>query len=417
MSESKKQRDAKAWKEQIEQEINTLIDSCTLEEVKLRSTGCFFSTLDDLWSSEKTEVNQTDNSWYAAIVRTPAQGQKLYPDIVDDKNLEFGLVDSKVSSSATNTSQNGTSIDLFRNSLADKAHLIPNASICHQAYGYVAEAATGKINDNKADRRLKLLSGVKDGKRRINNTGIKHHKYNKFHLKLQAGYYDKRPPSIMTIPLLGLDAVLDWNGETEYNVMAITFGEEKKNCQYDVLQHADKIPKDRVIMDVEKGRKLLEAFVKALAYSALKHTVDECFRDRTPRNNSILSQWMALLRELRHQTTPKSVVLPKKKENIDWSNVHVAFGKARLESSLPDPFLMAVKAAINYSSHCNMALLPACHGLSETSSYGESDGEVNTIQGKEMEYGPDNEERDFLAIARSFQNPNRNFVEMFSSDD
>ena len=57
-----------------------------------------------------------------------------------------------------------------------------------------------------------------------------------------------------------------------------------------------------------------------------------------------------------------------------------------------------------------MALLPFGPPASETSS----DGEVNTLQGEE-EFASDTE-RDFNAVARSFQNPNRKLVEIFSAE-
>jgi hypothetical protein len=219
---------------------------------------------------------------------------------------------------------------------------------------------------------------------------------------------------MMAIPLLNLKAVLDWNGEDEYDVMAITFGNSACACQQKVLLLADKITgaqiDNEIRAKVEQGRKLLEAFIKALASSTLQHPVEESFSLDEGRTHQPYHQWLQLLTEIRNPKNPKHVDLPKERTDVNWSNVKVAVGRAQLNNSLPDPFLMAVKAAVNYSSYRGMALLPSCPILSETAS---SNGEVNTNQGKDDDSSG---ERDFSAVARSFQNPNRMFEEMFSSD-
>jgi hypothetical protein len=81
-----------------------------------------------------------------------------------------------------------------------------------------------------------------------------------------------------------------------------------------------------------------------------------------------------------------------------------------LRTSLPDPFLVAVKAAVNYSAHCGCKLMPSCPNWDAETS---SDGEVNTLQG--VEIGVDGT-RDFSSIAASLAKANRRTVELFSAD-
>ena len=363
-----------------------------------------------------------DRSWYGTIVRTPTQALALYPETVDDSNLNYPMAMALTETSdsdATNTNQSrsSTRFDLFRNFGAEKAHLLSNAKLCHKAFGYIAGGATGKVDGTK-ETRLKLLNGVKpsNSSGKISHSGLKHHKYNKFYLFLQGTYYDSKPPSMLTIPLLDLEDVLGWNGTDEYDVMAITFGEDAPFCQAQVLSKADRISGNnaQVKARVEKGRQLLEAFIKGLASSDLQHPVEENFglNEDEGQKYQPYQQWLQLLAEIRNSENPKSIHLPEERKDVDWSKVNVAIGRADLRSSLPDPFCMAVKAAINYSSYRGMALLPSCPPASETSS----NEEVNTLQGNDDDSISGNSGRDFSAVARSFQNQNRRLVEMFSSE-
>lgn len=201
------------------QEIAAFLGSLSQEEKDARDLGTFFSNVEDLWDPIATTIDRT---WYRSIVRTRTQGLTLYPETLNDDNLEYPMAPTE-SSDATNTNQLSTRFDLFRNFGAEKVHLLSNARLCHKAFGYIAEAATGKVDCTK-ETRLKLLNGVKrtNDTRKVNHSGLKHHKFNKFYLFLQGAHYDSRPPSMITIPLLEIEDVLDWNGTDEYDVMAIT---------------------------------------------------------------------------------------------------------------------------------------------------------------------------------------------------
>jgi hypothetical protein len=73
-----------------------------------------------------------------------------------------------------------------------------------------------------------------------------------------------------------------------------------------------------------------------------------------------LSAWTSLVKHLRTSSNP-TFALPTLMSNIDFSAIHVAKGTLSVESScLPDPFLLALKGAINFSSHVHTKLFPAC---------------------------------------------------------
>lgn len=394
------------------QEIRAFNAGLSEEEKTARADGAFFSNMEDLWAPMSTPI---DAAWYSGIVRTCAQGEALYPETINDDNLKHPMAPPSATSDLTNTNQRTTRFDMFRNQGAEKAHLLSNARLCHKAYGYTAEGATGKAKGTKVTR-LKLLNGVirEGSSSKLHHTGVKHHKYNKLYLFMQGTYYDSNPPSMLIIPLLPMEDILGWNGTDEYNVMAITFGEDAPFCQMNTLTRAENLTGNaaQVRAFVEQGRQVLEAFVKGLASSNLQHRVEENFEAGEGLTCQPYQQWLRLLAEIRDTRNPKSIDLPQERVGVDWNRVHVATGRASLSNCLPDPYLLAVKAAINYSSFRNQALLPSCPPPpSETSSTGEA----NTLQGNEDDRHGQGE-RDASAVARSFQNPNRMIVEFFSAE-
>jgi hypothetical protein len=125
----------------------------------------------------------------------------------------------------SNTTQRNTRFDMFHSATSERAHLIPDSPEFHKAYGFIAQAATGKSVDTSLDR-LTLLSGVKKvgAARRPPGCGLKHHKFNKMYLERQGDFWDSNPPILVIVPIMELADVLDWNGTAEYDVMAISIG-------------------------------------------------------------------------------------------------------------------------------------------------------------------------------------------------
>jgi hypothetical protein len=170
-------------------------------EIDRRLMGEHVSTLEEIWTIGHVDgINGShqliDPAWYGEIVRSPEQGLALYPEIVSDVNLNMPPAASR-SSSTTNTAQDkGKKLDMFLNADPEAAHLIGCAALSHKAYGFLAEAATGKIlAPEDKQGRFKLLNGVfqdESNSRRVSGTGLKHHKYNKMLLTSQKGLLSSR---------------------------------------------------------------------------------------------------------------------------------------------------------------------------------------------------------------------------------
>ena len=103
------------------------------------------------------------------------------------------------------------------------------------------------------------------------------------------------------------------------------------------------------------GVEVLSAFVQDIAGSLLdeeQHEVLEDFSVSVGDTKDVSAvTWKKLVEYLRGIDSP-SYTVPSLKDGLDWAKIHVAKGTfSRDVSCLPDPFLLATKAAINYSSH------------------------------------------------------------------
>jgi hypothetical protein len=188
------------YRKQIQRDNASFITGLPIAERNARDTGEFFSWMESICNFVPARIVA---SQFSHIKRSQAQGERLYPTTVNDDFLENCLEADSEWSDTTNTAQRGTSVDFLFNEKAEKAHLVPNHSICHVAYMGIVQAATGCFAESHWKRR-KLLNGIKDRDRRMTDSGIKHSKYNKFHLFLQKELLDSTPPALIIIPILDL---------------------------------------------------------------------------------------------------------------------------------------------------------------------------------------------------------------------
>lgn len=283
----------------------------------------------------------------------------LYPTTANGEFLD-SLEESKTErSDTTNTHQISTAVGFLWNEEGEKAHLFSNAPVCHAAYFRLAQAATGFFVEDYAKRR-KLLNGMKGRQRRMSDSGIKHSKYNKFHLFLQEQLVDATPPSLIIVPLLPLLQIKAWDGASPYNAMVLPCGEKAQYAAAQTLRYARSTCTRE---EVEMGISVLNSFVKDIASSLLdvEHDVLADFNLAVGQTTDVSAvTWKKLVEYLRGLDSPR-YPLPALKEGLDWAKIKVAKGTFNYDiSCLPDPFLLATKAAINYSSYIGKKLMPAC---------------------------------------------------------
>jgi hypothetical protein len=196
---------------------------------------------------------------------------------------------------------------------------------------------------------------------RMEFTGVKHFPTNKIRLSLQQFYFDETP-CVIIVPIMSLQQVLDWDG-AGYRAIVLAGGHDDTTAA-DVYRgiHASFVPPGLSLEDVlasgpdiEMARVLLTAVVRGLAYS-LHHT-SNLLEAKLSLNAS------KILTELRHTFTshiPNTIQVPSDGRS-PYRDVHARVVKFVDHGNdghpAPDPLLLAVKSAINWSWRNQQKLL------------------------------------------------------------
>lgn len=310
---------------------------------------------------------------FPVIRRDQRYGKQIYPTTADPNLLEACDEASSLSSDTTNTNQLTSTVDFLYNEEGERAHLFSNAPVCHAAYFQLVQAASGMFEHDYFKRR-KLLNGMKGRRNRMQDSGLKHSKFNKFHLFLQEQLLDSTPPALIIVPIMTLQEIKQWDDVTSYEAVVIPCGQRSRYAARKTLLYVRKICSKA---QVELGIAVLKDFVKDIAESLLDEDNDvlEDFNSAVgeTRDASAL-RWKRLVGYLRALDAP-CFSLPVLRNDLDWEAIRVAKGAFdRNTSCLPDPFLLAAKAAINFSSLVGKKLLPAC----ESPTFDEEEKADNT---------------------------------------
>ena len=366
---------------EILDETANFLQQLPADERDARVDGKHWTPLESLWTAADHEISTHE---FDVIRREEGQGM-LYRNCYEH-------VDQKMSngsqSGSTNQVGNAEKVDAFGNLAGTQAaHLLSHAQVCHKAFGFLGEAAVGKYFEDEICsvfpfarapkmKRRKVLMGV----RGVQLSSLKGSKYNKFYLKLQGEFFDTETPSILVIPILTLPQVKNWAQSaevaTEYDVLAVAFGKASRLVHQEVLKYS---PERCTAADIELARALLEAFVKGIAGSIKQNNVLENFtqEELNSSKNVSLKRWKALVERIQDGSQTK-IQVPTPWPGKKKGEPIVAKARVTTGNSLPDPWLLALKSAINYSSYHGTKLMPTC----PSSDVGSDDGcPPNTTQG------------------------------------
>ena len=345
--------------QQLEQERNAFLHSLETQECVRRLRGKHFSHMEHVWG-ESTYRLATPALDFDNITRNPAQGG-LYQSCY--RHISNEIRDPDWTSGTANHTGNTEKIDPVGNLGGQTAHLLSHTKICHRAYPFLAEAAIGikiedlGLNGHMHTNRRKLLVGVKGG---FQYTSLKGHKFNKMYLKLQGEHFDSDKPSVLIVPLLPLDQILNWATDdhhaVDYDAAVFTFGPRKETVASEILRLAKGICSPEEITTACQN---VTHFMKGIAGHLLcKNVFESLPEEYFTSKNATLLRWKKLITEhlqiKREITIPIPLTLPP--------NVNVRIAKARMSrgTSLPDPWLLLAKSAINYSGSNGQKLMPAC---------------------------------------------------------
>ena len=345
-----------AHRDRVKQANRAFQRHLSSEEKDDRSDGVFFALLEHVVIQQSTPLSPSS---FPNIRRSFEQGQRIYPTTANNAYLENLLEAATDKSDRTNTAQVTTSVDFLYNLQSERAHLLSNAKLCHVAYVQLVQAVVG-VSEADYFKRRKLLNGMRGQSRRLKDSGIKHSKFNKLYLKMQDCYFDSTPPSLIIFPLMSVEDIMGWDGVTSYSGLVLPCGVSGETAASEVLTRVRETCSEN---EIRTAVTTLGIFVKDIAESLLdteNDVLEEFNITGADTKDRLALQWKQLVQHLRQSSSP-SISIPVVNPEVDFQTIKVAKGTFDYnESCLPDPFLLALKGAVNFSSHAGTKLMPAC---------------------------------------------------------
>ena len=229
-------------------------------------------------------------------------------------------------------------------------------------YGTVMKCALGTDTPapNATVQQAMIHGVLGKGGRKINHTGLKHNALNKCQFSRQKELYDQDPYFIL-VPILDYAEVQDWTEkegrDLSYDALVLVGRSEEG------LDFRDEVLRSTPCSEgeAETALQLLEAFTKALSlelqasdFTDLPNIAPKKFKKEV---RSKLPQLETTKEKLEKDGTP--ILRLQKREVGELKLVKLSF-KKNPNNTVPDPFLLAVKAAVNWSNRCDTKLLPGC---------------------------------------------------------
>jgi hypothetical protein len=334
------------------QESESLRLAQVAEERRLRN-GTYYSEIDQVWGTKPMDYDSPVLFEALRRERPPNFTRSYSLTRRNALNRDFVAVENSTrSSSASNNSTWPKDIFGIDRNGADIAHLIPHSHSKASLFFDVVTWAFGFTDDVQWNSLQKAIHGTFSNETggRMAHTGIKHSVPNKIRLAGQVQFYD-RDPCVLIIPILTLHEMKRWNGEG-YNAIVMCGSIKDESDPPRVVIRASTVCQTiRMIADgpiasasqIEKARLLLEHVLLGMAHSLLRR-----FQGRW---NELLAA-DDLRSSFQSLTGIQKLIVPDAKASTEQLKVRVVefYGYGTLDGHpAPDPLLLSVKAAINWS--------------------------------------------------------------------
>jgi hypothetical protein len=375
------------WVRDTEQQVQLL--------AKLKS-GTYYSTIDNVWSAMPQAVLPEDN-YFQCLIRkkAPLFLERTAPGEIEacayQKTMHYANLSTTSpavpATISTGSSENNESLDdmeISRQALLDDlkikralwpvdvlnirssgpiADLIPDSLTNASMYSDVARWIFGMDSD-RGNRVVlqKAIHGSKEGgpdNPRVPATGARHFVANKIKLREQATHYDLNP-RLFIVPVMTEQQMKDWKGEAyDAIVLAGDFDDFSASTVYveiGMTSDGDLATPEQI----NTARKALKAVVLGLHYS-IRHRRRIVDSDLVGQKESLeaLKQLRQRIDQSNEAIVPGGIPLTGISNEIRvrliWFGSHSDISK----HPAPDPMLLCVKAAINWSWRNNQQLLAA----------------------------------------------------------
>ena len=343
--------------------------------------GTFYSTIGQVWDCKEAPFRGS----FQQVRRSYSNGIEGY-DVIINAVTNGELPSAHLESVASSSSQDGGvggKKDIFGANRGEGAHMIPKSKVCSPTYGIFAQAVLGidlEADDGPFAGNEQLLKEALQqlacGSTEDKNFGLKNLQHNLLAMPWGHGIFLDDNPLWMVIPILSVDGMKNWRTGREYWVMVIagsmpnvddsdaevykalvTVGYEKsvrEKCTWEDIQLATELLCNLVKAhaDVLTGR------LKRDGTRSSRITPIDLFHNNFAGNTrlEVLSK-RHQMNETLNELKDHKVKVPHMRDagDKDWEVL-----KVHLTGKIPDPMLVATKAAINWSARCGQKLLPSC---------------------------------------------------------
>jgi hypothetical protein len=220
-------------------------------------------------------------------------------------------------------------------------------------------------------------------------TGIKHFATNRIRL-VGHEYFLDNAPCVLIVPVLSLKQIKCWNGE-EYRaiVMVGPWGNNSAQALCGAIGMQDKKEPFATPGEVETARVLLELLIKGLAYSLLERfppaITDHWKASQKERLDELRAAFTTNLRIHGGLVVPKvngeDRTQPLRVRMVEFASADGASSSIAGRHPAPDPLLLAVRAAVNWSARHDQRLLPTA---AEPKDNDDEDDELDRLAEQEF---------------------------------
>ena len=349
------------------------------EQLKL---GQYYSTITQVWGLQSLAFDALNQNHFNKLRRESAPNfcvlnnakKNEYQNTVTAALEQSRLPVDKSTRSSNKDKSVVWPMDIFgKNDLqAPIAHLVPFGKEKAPQYFDVAIWAFGLQDNSDWNILRKCIQGSKmeNGTKREQSTGLIHFISNKIRLSGQAEYFDLHP-CVIIVPILNVEQMKAWNG-AGYSaiVMADAYDAEGDECLLkNVCRQINMLEEGPVASqnEIETARKLLEEVLCGLAFSLYRrqnripdYLSDKAYaaaRAEREKLKSFLTGRNCELKLPKAQTQENAEVFRVRKIEFvghEDDNRGESNGSAHLA---PDPLLLTVKAAVNWSWRNSQKLL------------------------------------------------------------
>ena len=449
------ERRLKTYHEMTREEIITLAEMKTELKMTLRSLGPKMvvfrgATIDDIWTFQPKKHDDEKTKWKGCLEairrpKTPECYKNLGKAVTDNYDTFKHRVNhftkksrasttSKVSehsadSVATNV-YNNENIFGYGISLVSRAHLLPRDAACAFFYGKIAECVVGvnlngDMNETKKQKRQMLVYGVQEslqsvGEDRCAIQGLRDRANENLVVVPQShdAFFDTLTAgNLVLLPIMTLESCKAWNQGEAYSLLAV--GSNKVTYRW---MHADQDwPQvgTASLQDLRTATTLAQTFMEGMLDTLLNDDLptleqeangdifkmDE-IRDKHKKMEDMKNQMCNCNQNVQLPTIPNVLQ--------DHEVLKIDLAKWTFQK-YPDPFLVAIKGAINLFYHgsgtLQHKLLPACSILSDTDN---SDNSLGSSLESELDGSVYNNVSTFPAADVSFVSDDADDVSVLS---